>query len=258
MRGTERRHDLPPAWDGHPVTWGPWHAATTTLRFHLELHELACEACGSLEEQLVATGRRAAGDVDQVVEGGRVVLSDADTRLYAFRCPDCGHDQVLEGDELWDLDETDYGDDGSRPPVPPSPHPTPVVSAPAAATPQPDPHGDLRTLPAPEHARSFCHGCGRLVVWATTVAGPNGPGGKLQPFDPREDLAGNVAITQPVARGRLLARALHKDEQVERPLEYSGMTHFATCPVKARPAPPMTLLEHQTKHLTRRRTGGRR
>lgn len=82
-----------------------------------------------------------------------------------------------------------------------------------------------RRLPA---GRDICVRCGRPIVWARTVAGPNGPGGKSQPFDPFEDLAGNVAV-YPGRRGQLFARALFRDEAVDRPIEYSGMPHAATC-----------------------------
>ena len=116
---------------------------------------------------------------------------------------------------------------------------------------------ELRPLPAAENARRICSGCRREIVWAVTVAGPNGPGGKLMPLDPLEDLAGNVAVTQPVARGRLHARVLHKGETVDRPGEYSGMPHFATCPVGARPELPADLAE-LTKKRPRRRTRRRR
>ena len=82
-----------------------------------------------------------------------------------------------------------------------------------------------RRIPA---TTTLCDRCIRPIVWAVTVAGPNGPGGKSQPFDPYEDLAGNVALS-PAHRGRLLARALFKDEHVDRPVEYCGMPHAATC-----------------------------
>lgn len=255
-----REHDLPVTWDGHPVTWRGWTSASTTLQYHLPLEDLACRRCGSLNERQVNTGVVAH-------HGAREV-----ERLAAFRCPDCHHDQVLEldTDRLWDLDETDYGAAGSTPPeavddpeaggdIEPKmiqPDVTPASELDVARADQAH-DGSLRDLPAPPLARSFCHGCGQLIVWATTVASPTGAGGKLQPFDVREDLAGNVAITQPTARGRLLARALCKGERVSRPLEYAAMTHFASCPVRAHPAPPIALLEHQTKHLARR-PGGRR
>lgn len=72
-----------------------------------------------------------------------------------------------------------------------------------------------------------CDHCGVLVVWATTVASPRGPGGKAQAFDPVEDPRGRVAVRP--AHGRLLARALEKDEVHDPPLEYLGMPHVATC-----------------------------
>jgi hypothetical protein len=38
--------------------------------------------------------------------------------LFAFRCPDCRIDLVLDshGRDGWVLDESDYGDEGSSPP----------------------------------------------------------------------------------------------------------------------------------------------
>lgn len=119
----------------------------------------------------------------------------------------------------------------------------------------------LRELPAEEIARTACDGCGRPIVWALTMASPNGRGGKLMPLDPLEDLAGNVAITQPAARGLLYARALFKDERVDRPAEFAGMPHFATCSSHGHPALPASLVElleerrHRRHH---RRRGGRR
>lgn len=109
-----------------------------------------------------------------------------------------------------------------------------------------------RPLPAAEHAHTLCEGCLRDIVWAMTVAGPNGPGGKLMPLDPVEDLAGNVVVTQPAARGRLLARVLCKDERAERPMEYLAMTHFASCPTGTRPVPPEHGLEPPPRPRRRR------
>lgn len=122
----------------------------------------------------------------------------------------------------------------------------------------PDPEHPLRQLPAPENMRSRCDGCRQPIVWAVTVAGPNGPGGKLMPLDPLEDLAGNVAVTQPAARGRLLARALFKDEKVERPSEYAGMPHFATCSTNSRPTLPPSIAELTRPKQRRRRSRHRR
>lgn len=113
-----------------------------------------------------------------------------------------------------------------------------------------------RQLPAPPGFATTCDGCGRHIVWAVTVAGPNGRGGKLMPLDPTEDLTGNVVVTQPAARGRLLARVLCKDETVDRPGEYSAMPHFATCPARTRPALPPNVIDLAERR--RRRRGRRR
>ena len=115
---------------------------------------------------------------------------------------------------------------------------------------------EARELPAPLEARTKCDGCRRDIVWATTVAGPNGRGGKLMPLDPVEDLAGNVCVTQPVARGRLLARVLCTDETVDRGAgEYQVMPHFATCPTRTKPELPTNVVDLAAQR--RRRRGGR-
>ena len=93
-----------------------------------------------------------------------------------------------------------------------------------------------RPLPAPPIAPARCRRCRQPIVWAITVAGPNGRGGKGMPLDPLEDLTGNVAVL-PVPGGRLTARVLGRDEHVDRPVEYSAMPHFATCTA---PPPPST------------------
>ena len=50
----------------------------------------------------------------------------------------------------------------------------------------PDDTLELRPLP-PAAAETRCEGCTERIVWAKTVAGPNGPGGKWMPLDPFED-----------------------------------------------------------------------
>lgn len=87
----------------------------------------------------------------------------------------------------------------------------------------------LRRIPA---THETCEFCGEPIVWAVTVAGPNGPGGKAQPFNHFEDARGNVALI-PVTRERIHARALHKGEEVDVPIEYRGMPHAATCTGRA-------------------------
>lgn len=121
---------------------------------------------------------------------------------------------------------------------------------------------DVREIPAEEISRSTCDGCGRQIVWAITVASPTGRGGKLMPLEPNEDLAGNVAVTQPAARGLLHARALFKDETFDRPGEYAGMPHFARCARRGHhPTPPWALTEliaaRRASVPTRRRRGRR-
>lgn len=125
-----RPHDLPPQWDGEPVTWRPWHAARTTLQFHAPPEALACEQCGTVDEPAVARGSRppADGATFTVSEPRRTRSGREYVRrvqrpawpvrdLTAYRCRHCGHDQVRDDrtGEQWDLDAEDYGDDGSRP-----------------------------------------------------------------------------------------------------------------------------------------------
>lgn len=114
----------------------------------------------------------------------------------------------------------------------------------------------LRRLPIDGTAHSTCEGCAGELVWAVTVAGPNGRGGKLMPLDPVENLAGNVAVTAP-HRGRLLARVLTKGEAFDRPHEYAAMPHFATCPTGTKPELPAIDLQ-QLRHKPRRRGGRHR
>lgn len=101
---TNRKHDLPPLWDDQPVQWQGWERPVwTTLALHLPLESLACRKCGNL-----AAASRNAGVVRPPGAGHPT------RRLFATRC-DCGHDQVydLDTDELWDLEDSDYGDAGS-------------------------------------------------------------------------------------------------------------------------------------------------
>lgn len=75
-----------------------------------------------------------------------------------------------------------------------------------------------------------CEDCKAPIVWAVTLAGPNGRGGKAMPLDHLEDIRfGNTAVR--AGHGsRLLARVLGKDETHDAPLEYLAVPHFATCP----------------------------
>lgn len=113
---------------------------------------------------------------------------------------------------------------------------------------------ELRDLVQTGAIVTTCHGCWQQIIWARTMAGPNGPGGKYMPLDPIEDPAGNVAVIR-THHGQLRARVLLKDETADRPGEYIANTHFATCPTRSRPELPLSVIEAQP---TRRRRRTRR
>lgn len=75
-------------------------------------------------------------------------------------------------------------------------------------------------------------------------------GGKLMPLDVVEDPRGNVAVTHP-HRGTIYARVLHKGEDVDRPLEWRAMPHFATC--RTHPAPPQNVIDLAEQRAKRKR-----
>lgn len=112
-----RRHDLPPRWDGLPVEWRDWNTPGATFLCPPPRHDRRCDTCRSTAEPRTAVGRiytdpttapRAIGRAH--LENGRHLIGV----LTACRCPDCGHDTVTDpAGRVWDLDPTDYGDDGS-------------------------------------------------------------------------------------------------------------------------------------------------
>lgn len=106
---------------------------------------------------------------------------------------------------------------------------------------------------------STCQRCGSTIVWARTVAGEGGRGGKAMPLDPLEDLDGNVAVRAVDDRGGLVARVLKKDEYRDRTTEYLAMPHAATC----RPPDAQLPLEPESTNVidfgaARRARGARR
>lgn len=122
---------LPVKWDGRPVTWGDWQEngrifiCDRTKRKNGLLIP-ACSACGSTRPSLHSTGLRhplasdtEAGEFLRTHRNGRPVYAQepmpAYRDLHAERCQDCGHDTVYDArtDESWDLDDTDYGPEGS-------------------------------------------------------------------------------------------------------------------------------------------------
>lgn len=104
--------------------------------------------------------------------------------------------------------------------------------------------------------RAVCGRCKRPIVWAVTMAGPNGPGGKAMPLDPLEAADGNTAVRP--SGSRLVARVLHKDETHDAQVELLAMPHFATCPgspEKPNPRLPENVLDLEAAR--NRRTGAR-
>lgn len=107
--GIPAQNDLPPSWDGVPVTWAGWRdEPQTSLAYHLPLDHLACDQCGSLAGRLHNAGTRPATEPR---EGWPHPVRD----IFASRCSDCGHDTVTDTrtNETWDLDPDDYSDAGS-------------------------------------------------------------------------------------------------------------------------------------------------
>jgi len=107
-----RDNDLPPAWDGHHVEWEGWTDQPPIFlcgRGAAAARREVCPACGSTAPSVRNVGHYNLGrDWRTGYERTR--------RLVALRCPDCMHDQVWETwkNTWWDLDPSDYGDDGSR------------------------------------------------------------------------------------------------------------------------------------------------
>lgn len=123
-------HGLPPRWDGCAVLWDDWAEHATSMEFHTPIKDRACRVCGSVERPLRATGQVAVmpevthdqlRGANAMRKGGKYGLR----RLFASRCRDCSHDQVLvmpvddpTGDwDLFDLEPRDYGDEGSTDPT---------------------------------------------------------------------------------------------------------------------------------------------
>lgn len=102
------RHDLPPFWDGEPITWHGWppEESRTTLIHHVPADRMACEQCGTVDERLTNWGSR-----PPTPDGPSWPVRD----IWAARCRHCGHDQVHDErtNETWDLEPDDYTDTGS-------------------------------------------------------------------------------------------------------------------------------------------------
>ena len=131
-----RRHDLPPRWDGRIVKWSEWHTSPTFVCGPRgPVRASRCEGCGSTTSRATSRGTVCplAGEMFETHEprvkrtrSGREYVAGTVTvarrarpgvRLFASRCPDCGLDTVVdytsEPEQVWTLDESDYGDEGS-------------------------------------------------------------------------------------------------------------------------------------------------
>jgi hypothetical protein len=98
-------HDLPPRWDGWPVTWQGWEWFVGFVCFQSKgsrPRQDVCHRCGHVGEQPMNRGH-----AEPVPWNGRRVL------LLAFRCPGCRHDTVWAASQWWDLEPADYLDAGS-------------------------------------------------------------------------------------------------------------------------------------------------
>lgn len=97
-------NDLPPKWDGQPVTWHGWNYEPTTLEYHLPVDQRACDQCGTVAYQPINAGSRLCPDHGHQIRD-----------LFAFRCLHCKFDYVFDmrTNQSWDLDPSDYSDGGS-------------------------------------------------------------------------------------------------------------------------------------------------
>lgn len=129
-----REHDLPPRWDGHATVWDGW-VTQPALFVCPPPAPRRCTACGSTARSVVNRGWVAVSAItthDQITRrrdqialiarikprGVAIPKPLAFVRLFAWRCPECRHDQVwdTDTDETWDLDHADYSDEGSKRP----------------------------------------------------------------------------------------------------------------------------------------------
>lgn len=125
---------LPALWDGRPVEWSPFQLEPPMFICDRSKRKNGlliptCNACGATGPKLRAIGLRqpapgatTEGEYLRTHRNGQPVHAidpaPAYRDLHATRCTRCAHDQVYDTatTELWDLDDTDYGPEGSSAP----------------------------------------------------------------------------------------------------------------------------------------------
>lgn len=87
---------LPSKWDGHRVNWGDWWPMPLSVCGKLPNQ---CEVCGASVPPQSSIGH---------IQGLPIMLA-------LLRCGNCGYTTVFDGKQHWELDEDDYGPEGSYP-----------------------------------------------------------------------------------------------------------------------------------------------
>lgn len=131
---------LPQRWDGDRYEWADWQDhVPSSLDIHRAIDGQAyrCAGCGTSTHPYFATGRRhpslgemfAVDRIKRTRSGSEYITTEYEpahtiVNLHATRCGWCGHTEVYDetSDELWTLDDTDYGPTGSTRPTE-TPHP---------------------------------------------------------------------------------------------------------------------------------------
>lgn len=88
-----RDHDLPPRWDGIPVTWRGWQDPTIcTMSLHMP--PTTCQACGHPGDQPSNIGT--VGHQLTLLDSTTTRTPSITTTLCAWRCPTCQLDTVTD------------------------------------------------------------------------------------------------------------------------------------------------------------------
>ena len=99
---------LPVKWDGVPVEWSAWNSFRIFVCRNIK--EDACSGCGLIAPKSTASGRREGKIVGQAF---KTFQREIVQTLLAYRCTACGYTEVWDGEQLWELDDSDYTQFGS-------------------------------------------------------------------------------------------------------------------------------------------------